>query len=72
MTRAPIARIYGGWGYWRLATDYVDGRSFDQEIFIRRERNPLQIYLDPDIEEFDGSDAKFGFKFRDRPREQAR
>lgn len=63
-------QIYGGWGYWRIATDYADAESFDQEIFIRRQRDPLSIYLDPDIQEFDGSDARYGFAFRDYAREQ--
>lgn len=53
----------GGIGYWRLATGYANDDSFDQEIFIRRVRDPLTIYLDPEIQEFDGSDAKFGFVF---------
>lgn len=53
----------GGIGYWRLTTGYANDDSFDQEIFIRRVRDPLTIYLDPEIQEFDGSDAKFGFVF---------
>lgn len=32
-------------------------------------RDPLAIYLDPDINEVDGSDARFGFVFEDMPRE---
>lgn len=62
--------LRGGWGYWRIVTDYAGDDSFDQEIFIRRVKDPLSVYLDPDIVEFDGSDAKFGFVFTDRPREE--
>lgn len=67
-------QVKGGIGYWRIVTDYADDQSFDQEIFIRRVRNPLSIYLDPDITEIDGSDARFGFVFempsKDKFREQ--
>lgn len=59
-----------GIGYWRIATDYADGDSFDQEIFIRPIRNPLNVYLDTDIQEKDGSDARFGFVFDDMSREE--
>lgn len=62
-------QVTGGWGYWRVVTDYIDAKSFDQDIYIRRIHDPLSVYLDPDIQEFDGSDARFGFVFRDMPRE---
>src|SRR5574343_296258 len=32
-----------GVGYWRVMTDYVDDESFDQEIFIRRIRDPFSV-----------------------------
>lgn len=50
-----------GWGYWRIVTDYEDEDTFDQVLKILRIRNPFRIYLDPDHEEPDGSDAKWGF-----------
>ncbi len=50
-----------GVGYWRIITRYVGDDSFDQEIVIKRVRNPLTVYLDPDAEDPAGSDAKFGF-----------
>lgn len=62
--------VRGGWGYWRLITAYANDDSFDQEIFIRRCPDPLQVYLDPDINEFDGSDARFGFIASDIPKEE--
>lgn len=58
-------QVQAGWGYWRVATDYANDETFDQEIFIRRIPNPLNVYLDPQIQEKDGSDAKFGFIFDD-------
>ena len=67
---AAWSQVTGGWGYWRVVTDYVDEGASEQEIFIRRVRDPLSVYLDKDIQEFDGSDAKYGFAFRDMPRDE--
>ncbi len=61
-------QVKTGMGYWRVVTDYAGDDSFDQEIYIRRIRNPLSVYLDPDIKEEDGSDAQFGFIFDDMKR----
>ncbi|MHB1098363.1 MAG: portal protein [Burkholderiales bacterium] len=63
-TAAEFA-VDAGLGYWRIVTDYASDDSFDQEIFIKRVKNPLNVYLDQDIQEADGSDAKFGFVFED-------
>lgn len=63
--RALLFAVEGGIGYWRIVTDYADTESLDQEIFIRPVKDPLAIYLDPDIREADGSDARFGFVFDD-------
>lgn len=62
--------VDAGLGYWRVTTDYADENSFDQEIYIKAVKNPLSIYLDPDIQEADGSDARFGFVFKEMPREE--
>jgi hypothetical protein len=62
-------QVRGGIGWWRIVTDYSGDDSFDQEIFIRRVKDPLTIYMDPDIREVDGSDAKFAFVFDDMTRE---
>lgn len=62
--------VRGGIGWVRIVTDYMSDDSFDQEIFIRRVPDPLSVYLDPDISEFDGSDSRFGFVFTDMPRDQ--
>ena len=55
------AAVDGGFGYWRLLTEYADVRSFDQEILIKRIRNRFSTYLDPERQQPDGSDANFGF-----------
>lgn len=62
--------VQAGIGYWRVVTDFLDDDSFDQEIFIRRIRDPFTVYLDPDIREKDGSDASFGFVFDDMAHDQ--
>lgn len=63
-------QVVGGIGYLRVTTDYCGPDTFDQDIFIRRVKNPLSIYLDPDIQEADGSDARFGFVFEDVPKDE--
>lgn len=62
--------VRGGIGYWRVVTDYANDDSFDQEVFIRPINDPLSVYLDPDIVQFDGSDAGFGFVFTDSPKDE--
>lgn len=62
-------QVTTGIGYWRVLTDYVDDDSFDQEIYLRRIKDPYMVALDPDINEFDGSDARFGFIYEDLPEE---
>ena len=53
--------VDGGFGFWRLLTEYCDPQSFDQDIRIARIRNRFSVYLDPERQEPDGSDAKYGF-----------
>jgi hypothetical protein len=55
--------VQAGLGYWRVVCEYAHDGSFDQEIFLRRVKNPLTVYTDPDIESADGSDMKFAFVF---------
>jgi hypothetical protein len=54
-----------GFGYWRIVTEYIDDTSFDQEIKIKRIKNPFTVYLDPNCAEPDKSDARFGFIIED-------
>lgn len=58
-----------GIGYWRVITDYIDDKSFDQEIYIRRIKDPMTVVLDPDIMELDGSDARYAFVYEDVPKD---
>lgn len=64
-------QVEGGIGWWRVLTDYAGNDTFDQEIYIRRIKNPLAVYMDPDINEKDGSDARFAFVFDDKPKDEA-
>lgn len=36
-----------GWGYWRVLSEWVDERSFDQELKICPIRNVFTVYDDP-------------------------
>lgn len=57
--------VIGGFGYFRIITDYCDPESFDQEILVKRIKNPFSVYLDPSYKEPDGSDANWAFVFED-------
>lgn len=46
-----------GWGYWRVVADYVAADSFDQELQVKRIRNPFSVYPGPH-ESPDGSDMQ--------------
>jgi hypothetical protein len=58
-------QVEAGMGYWRVVTEEIADDTFDQEIYIRRIKDPRSVYLDNNINEVDGSDASFGFIFDD-------
>lgn len=60
----------GGLGYFRVTTDYVSHTSFDQEILIKRVRNPMSVRFDPYSQEPDGSDANFAFIVEDLSKDE--
>lgn len=62
--------VDAGIGYWRVITDYASDDSFDQEIYIKPIKNPLNVVMDSRIQEPDGSDAKRAFIFRDIPKDE--
>lgn len=49
--------VMGGFGFWRITTEYASEVSFDQEIRIKRIENPQSTYLSPEIKCPVGSDA---------------
>lgn len=53
--------VRGGLGYLRAVSEYESEDSFDQELAIKRVRDPSSIYMDPCAQEPDGSDANFAF-----------
>jgi hypothetical protein len=67
---ASYHQVESGMGYVRVDTDYVSSDSFDLDLFIRRVPDPKTIYMDPDCEQYDKSDAKFAFIFEDIPRDR--
>lgn len=58
-----------GRGYWRIVTEWASDTSFQQELRIKRIRNPFTVYMDPSYSEFDGRDARFCFVVQDIPKE---
>lgn len=67
--KAVEGQVQGGIGYWRVQTKYVSDEVFDQDAWIVPINNALSVYLDPDIQEFDGLDARYGFIFDDVPKD---
>lgn len=63
-------QVASGLGWTRVVTNYVDDQSFDQEIYILGIPDATSVYLDPDAQKRDGSDARYGFVFTDRPRDE--
>lgn len=48
-----------GIGHFRVATDFVDDASFDQEILIKPIAKPMSVYWDPASIRVDREDAKW-------------
>lgn len=48
-------------GYFRILNEWEDDGSFDQEILIKRIRNPFSVYFDPSAELPTREDADFVF-----------
>lgn len=44
---AGSAAVDIGWGYCRIVGEYVDPKSFDQELLIKAIRNSFTVYDDP-------------------------
>ena len=53
---AADCAVSGGFGYFRINTDYTSDDTFDQDIVIERIADPLTVLPDPDGESADGSD----------------
>lgn len=57
--------VSGGFGYFRILTEYIDDDSFNQDIVIRRILNQFSVCFDPKASEFDFSDARYCFIYED-------
>lgn len=53
--------VTGGFGYFRISTDYASDDQFDQDIKIERVVNPLTIYGDPLSTSADSADWNSAF-----------
>lgn len=68
-------QVEAGFGFTLIETDFVEAcpkpgsDAFNQEIYIRGCDDPWSVILDCDAKELDGSDARYGFKFTDRPKD---
>lgn len=40
-------QVAGGYGAWRVVTEFQNDKSFDQEIFIKAIHNVLTVFFDP-------------------------
>ena len=69
--KASENQVFGGIGYCRIVSDYVDPNSFDQELLIRPVPDPLTVYMDPDAKEADKSDSEYAFVFDDMSPDKA-
>jgi len=67
--RACESQVRCGFGFIRVATQYSDPMSMDQDIKILSIPNPFMVHLDPSSTEPDGSDAQWGFIAEDVTRE---
>lgn len=53
--------VQGGFGAWRICTDYARDDDFEQDIFVKPIRNPFAAKFDPAAVEIDRRDARFAF-----------
>lgn len=58
-----------GQGYFTIRTEYAHDDTFDQEIVIKRVRNPMSILIDPNSTEADASDMMFAFEVEEMSKE---
>ena len=73
-SRAHLARQWAferaakcGFGAYRILTEYVDGKSFDQKIVYKRILNQAALFLDPFAQEPDWSDGRYALLTQDVP-----
>lgn len=55
------AAVTGGFGAWRIVTEYTDDDSFEQDIRIKPIQNALSVIWDPLATELNKTDANYCF-----------
>lgn len=63
-------QVESGLGYARVVTEYAGDDTFDQEIYIKRVKDPRTVFTDPDAQDYDKADMRFAFVFTDTPRKE--
>ena len=73
-SRAHLARQWAferaakcGFGVYRILTEFLDTKTFDQKIVYKRVLNQASAYLDPFATEPDWSDGQFALLTQDLP-----
>jgi hypothetical protein len=61
-----------GEGYIFIDTEYCSEDSFDQDLVLKECNNPETVFLDPNHEAIDGSDAEWGFIIKNIPQDDYR
>lgn len=61
--QAGRANVVAGFAAWEIATDWIDGDSFDQDMMIKTIPNAIDsVWIDPDSVESVPIDARWGTK----------
>ncbi len=58
------------YGYWRITRKYVDEKSFEQELCIKRIPNADNVLFDPDYKEADASDIRYAYVIEQMPHDE--
>ena len=69
-TVATDHMVEGGWGYFRIVSEYERFDSDEQQIYIRPINDPLSVILDYTIQQPDGSDAEWCIIYKDYPKSE--
>lgn len=59
-----------GRGFFRVVTEWNDVNEWEQDVKIKRIRNPFTVYFDPACVEADYHDARFAFVIEDIPKDE--
>lgn len=62
--------VEGGFGAWRIVTEYSADDAWEQDIRIKEVRDPFAVWFDPAATEYDRRDARFAFFEQQMPRDE--